>query len=155
MTEKYLQGRYTVKNPSKYVGDISKVFHRSSWELRMFIRCDTDPNILKWSSEEVVIPYISPVDGKQHRYFVDLAMLVKDKDGKQKRILAEIKPYKEQKPPKMSNRRNQKTLMKEQATYDINMAKWEAARVWVKTHGFDEFIVINEYDLGIKQRGKK
>ena len=32
---------------------------------------DSDPRIIEWSSEEIVVPYISPVDNRTHRYFVD------------------------------------------------------------------------------------
>src|SRR5581483_9137771 len=93
---KYLQGRFSPKNPEKYKGDASQIFYRSSWELKLMLRCDTDPNIVEWSSEEIVIPYVSPLDGKVHRYFPDFK--IKTKQGKT--MVIEIKPLTQTKPPK-------------------------------------------------------
>ena len=65
-------GKYKPKNPTKYTGDSSKVVYRSLWEKHCFKWCDNNPQVLKWSSEEVVIPYLWDVDKRYHRYFVDL-----------------------------------------------------------------------------------
>ena len=35
------------------------------------VYCDNNPNILEWGSEEIIIPYKSPLDKKVHRYFPD------------------------------------------------------------------------------------
>ena len=60
-------GRYQVRNPKKYLGDPTKVVYRSSWELRAFQWCDSNPSVKGWSSEEVVIPYYYEVDKRYHR----------------------------------------------------------------------------------------
>ena len=76
------KGKYKVKNPSKYVGAVDNVVYRSSWERRFMVYADTNPNVVKWNSEGLVIPYVSPVDGKVHRYFPDFWIEVKDEKGK-------------------------------------------------------------------------
>ena len=65
------KGRFKPKNYKKYKGDSTKIFYRSSWERNFMIYCDKSPAILEWSSEEYVIPYVSPLDKRVHRYFPD------------------------------------------------------------------------------------
>lgn len=133
-------------NERKYVGDISKITARSSWERIFMIWCDKNPSVLKWSSEEVVVPYISPLDNKQHRYFVDF--LVEYIDGKTKETrkkLVEIKPRAQRMEPK---NRTSKSFRSAVETYVVNQAKWKAAEAWAKARGI-EFVVLDEYDLGI------
>jgi hypothetical protein len=76
MSSKYKQGTYRPKNPDKFIG--STATYRSGLELKFFRFCDYNPNIVKWSSESVVVPYISPIDGKVHRYFVDNYVVIKE-----------------------------------------------------------------------------
>ena len=59
------------------------------------IYCDTNEKILEWGSEEIIVPYRSPVDNRYHRYFPDFYVKVKDKNGKIKKMIIEIKPYKQ------------------------------------------------------------
>ena len=66
------KGFYRVKNPKKYDGDFTNVVYRSHWEMQVFRWCDINDQVLKWSSEEIVVPYWLPLDKKYHRYFVDL-----------------------------------------------------------------------------------
>lgn len=129
--------------PEKYVGDPTNIVMRSSWETRFAIWCDKNPQILKWSSEETIIPYMSPVDGKPHRYFVDF----KIQTVNNKTYLVEIKPKKETEPPQ--GKKKTKRFLQEATTYLVNQAKWESAKRFAKTRGW-EFIVITEYELGIK-----
>ena len=77
-------GRYNLKNKGKYKGDPNNIIWRSTWELKFLKYLDNHPNILEFSSEEHVVPYISPLDGKYHRYFVDfyLKVLTKEKEIK-------------------------------------------------------------------------
>ena len=63
------KGKFKPKNPSKYIGDPTNIVYRSLWERRFMIYCDNEDNILSWGSEEVVIPYVSPIDNKVHRYY--------------------------------------------------------------------------------------
>ena len=66
-----LKGKYIPKNSAKYRGDYRNIIYRSSWELKFMKYCDGNPSILEWGSEEIIIPYRSPLDNKIHRYFVD------------------------------------------------------------------------------------
>jgi hypothetical protein len=68
------QGKFKIKNPSKYLGDYNNVCYRSSWEFSIMMWCDNNSNILQWSSEELVIPYLCPTDNCYHRYFVDFTI---------------------------------------------------------------------------------
>ena len=69
------------------------------WERRLMKYCDENPDVLSWSSEELVIPYLSPIDRKLHRYFPDFLIKVK-RGEKTQTIVIEVKPKKETKPPK-------------------------------------------------------
>lgn len=125
------KGRYRVKNKSKYKGDPSKVVYRSMWEKQVFLWCDGNPDIVEWSSEEVVIPYLYEVDKKVHRYFMDLK--IKLKSGKV--ILVEIKPDKQTKPPLRPNKSAR--YLNEALTFVKNQNKWKAASEYAKDRGWD------------------
>lgn len=151
MARKYHQGRFTPINPKKYVGDINNIYFRSSWELKFLKWCDNNPSITHYCSEEVVIPYYDPVQMKMRRYFVDFAMIVKNRSGEVAKYLVEIKPNKERFMP--TGTRKTKNLVEAVATYTTNQAKWTAAEAWAIQHNM-RFQVIDEYDLGIKPRPK-
>jgi len=140
---KYYQGKYKVKNPQKYVGDVTNVIYRSSWELKFLNWCDNNPHVVKFSSEEIVIPYVSPVDNRPHRYFVDFKIVL----STGKTYLIEIKPASQTVPP--TGTRKTKRLLQETATFLVNQAKWHAAERFAKTRGW-EFKVLTEYDIGLK-----
>lgn len=127
---KYYQGIYKPKNPEKYRGNASNIVYRSGWEKACFVWCDKNPNIVEWSSEEIVIPYLYEVDRKYHRYFVDLKIKTKGGDI----ILIEIKPKKETEPPKGSKKT--KRYVTEGLNYVKNMNKWEAAEKYAKKKGW-------------------
>ena len=137
---KSLKGKYKVKNPEKYKGDPTNVYYRSSWELKFFNYCDRTPEILKWSSEEVVIPYKSPIDGRWHRYFPDV-WIKTTKDT----YLIEIKPLKETMEPKKRSRVTKQYLY-EVKTWGINSSKWKAAQEFCKDRKW-KFKIITEKEL--------
>lgn len=139
-------GKFTPKNPQKYVGDYTNIIYRSSWEAIVMNWLDKEPSIISWASEELVIPYVSPVDGKRHRYFPDFLVKVKTKDGKQKTMLIEIKPKKQAMEP-VKKKRITKQYIQEVATYGINQAKWKAATEFCLDRGW-EFKVLTEEHLG-------
>lgn len=114
--------------------------------------CDTQPNVLKWASEEFSIPYVSPKDGKVHRYYPDFLIEYRDTGGKIKKQIIEVKPKRQTKPPERKSRVT-KSYLYEAATYEINMAKWKAAVEFAKDNGI-EFKIITEDELGIKQYGR-
>ena len=139
-------GRYRVKNPEKYKGNHEKVYYRSSWELKFMVYCDNNSAILEWGSEEVVIPYISPLDGRRHRYFPDFYIKVKQKDGSVKRIIIEVKPKRQTMPPPPQSRKTKK-FINEVRTWGVNEAKFKAATDWTKDRGM-EFMILTEEHLG-------
>ena len=63
------------------------------------VYCDLNENILEWGSEEIVIPYRSPIDNRIHRYFPDFYVKLKETTGKIKKYIIEVKPKKQLKPP--------------------------------------------------------
>lgn len=119
-------GRYVVKNPEKYKGELSKITYRSNWEKFFMKYCDNHPDIIQWHSEETVIPYFSNADGKKRRYFMDFWF--KRSDGKE--FLVEVKPKKETKAPAkpahltVSSKRK---FMNELYIWQVNSDKWAAA----------------------------
>ncbi len=104
--------------------------------------CDNNSNILEWSSEEVIIPYKSPIDNRFHRYFVDFWIRQKNKDGKIVEKLIEIKPKKYTKPPS-KQKKITKRYVSEVRTWGINNAKWEAAKKVCTKKGW-EFLILTE-----------
>lgn len=144
---KLRQGVFKPQNPGKYQGDLDNIIYRSSWEKRMMIYLDTHPDVLEWSSEELVVPYVSPVDNRFHRYFPDFKAKVKTASGAEQTLVIEIKPEKEQSlPPKQ--KRVTESYISSIATYAVNQAKWKAAEEFCRDRGW-KFVVMNEHDLGI------
>ena len=141
---KTYKGRYTPKNPNKYDGDASNIVYRSLWEKHAFKWCDTNSNIIKWSSEETVIPYYCDIDKRYHRYFPDLK--IETKEGKV--FIVEIKPDKETRKPEYPGRRT-KRYITEGLTYVRNQNKWEAANEYALDRGY-QFVVWTENNEPLK-----
>lgn len=138
-------GTYTPINPKKYKGDYKNITYRSSWEKRMMLHLDKNPSIVSWSSEEVIVPYKSPADGKWHRYFVDFYVQIQTSDGKLKTYIWEIKPKKQAVEP-LKKKRITKQYINEVVTWSVNQAKWKAATDYALDRGW-EFKVLTEDDL--------
>ena len=147
MYKQTYQGRYPVTNPSKYRGDPTNVIYRSLWELKFMKYCDNNPNVLSWGSEEVVIPYLSPVDGRIHRYFVDFYMEVRDAKGNVTHYLIEIKPSKFTQPPVNPGKKTRR-FIEEVMQYGVNQAKWKSARQVCEKRGW-KFEILTERELGL------
>jgi len=141
----YFQGFYTPLNPKKYKGTMP-IIYRSSLEYHFSRFCDVNKKIIEWGSESNIIPYVKPVDGKVHRYYVDY-YIVFEYNGKREKFLIEIKPYKQTILPTRGKKRN-KTILHEQLAYAINQSKWESAERYAKSRGWT-FKVITENDLGL------
>tara|TARA_B100000965_G_scaffold40355_1_gene29670 strand:+ start:674 stop:1096 length:423 start_codon:yes stop_codon:yes gene_type:complete len=139
---RYKQGKYNPRRPSKYKGDIRKVFYRSGWELKFMLWCDTTTSVTEWGSEEIIIPYTSPVDGKRHRYYPDFYVKVNGK-----KYVVEVKPSKQTKEPK-TQKRHTKRYITEVITWSVNKAKWHAATEFCKDYGM-EFMLITEKELKV------
>jgi hypothetical protein len=154
MYTKTYKGRFKVKNTAKYKGDISNVIYRSLWELRFMKWCDDNPSIKEWGSETIIVPYVSPVDNKVHRYFVDFFIKLVTKDNKIETYLVEIKPERFTKPPAIPKNRT-KRFIDEVFQYGVNEAKWKAAFEFCADRKM-KFIILTEKDLGIdKANGNK
>lgn len=131
-----MRGRFIPKNPQKYVGNANQIFFRSSWEYAFFKWLDSNESVLRWGSEEIAIPYISPLDMRQHRYFPDIIILYKHKDGSVRKEIVEIKPYSQTvASPKMSER--------DKLALIVNQAKWAAAVQYAQLMGA-QFRVVTE-----------
>ena len=144
------KGKYKPKNRSKYKGDPTKIVYRSLWERRFMVYCDENPSIIKWASEEVVIPYRSPIDRRIHRYYPDFWVKTKKHDGSIEISLIEIKPKVQTKPPKDTGRKRKSgRFILEMKRYGVNEAKWKAAKAYCKDRRY-EFKVVTEKELGIK-----
>ena len=146
MRKKWRQGIFTPKNQDKFIG--SKAVYRSGLELKFFRFCDDNPNVLEWGSENIVVPYISPLDNKAHRYYVDNYIAIKE-ESKVVKYLVEIKPSKQTKPPTTKYRKRQH-LLYEQKQYVINQAKWKAAKEFCKKKELT-FIILTEKELIFKR----
>jgi hypothetical protein len=129
--------------PEKYTGDPSNIIMRSSWETRFASWCDKNPSVLKWNSEETIIPYKCPTDNRIHRYFVDFKITVTTG----KTYLVEVKPKTQTQPPIYPGKRTQRYLQ-ESLAFMKNQAKWEAASEFAKDRGW-EFKIITEHELGL------
>jgi len=141
------KGKYTPKNPSKYAGDPTKIIYRSLWERKFMVFCDDNPNILRWASEEIEIPYLSPIDHEYHRYYPDFIIKVKDKTKQIKTYIVEIKPERQCREPEKGNKSN-KTYLTEMKQWMINNKKWEAAKKFAAKQQW-EFKILTEKTLNL------
>ena len=141
------KGKFSPRNRKKYKGNASDIVYRSLWELKFMTYCDSNKNIITWSSEEIVIPYRSPIDNRIHRYFPDFYIKYKNTEGKVLEKVIEVKPAKEVKEPKKQKARTKKYVT-EVMKYAKNYAKWEAAEDFCKDRRW-EFQILTEKELGV------
>lgn len=170
----YLKAHFVPKNPQKClnynlkVGPVKPITFRSSWEKIFCNWCDLNENILEWGSEIVEIPYISSVDGKQHRYVTDFVFTCKNRQGKIEKWLIEVKP-KSQIPnlnengqiifPELNKKKKltEKRIAAWQEVCNVlkkNHDKWQQARAWCRKYGYN-FKVVSEEELGLTYQPKK
>lgn len=145
MARTFHSGRFIPKNPGKYIGDPSKIFYRSSWELSFMRWLDTNNAVLRYASEELAIPYVNPLKldangrPKISQYYPDFLVLYRDVNGNLHREIIEIKPHSQSvAKAKMSDRDHQALI--------VNDAKWKAADIYAKKNGA-EFKVLTEKSL--------
>jgi hypothetical protein len=141
-------GKYKPVNPQKYKGDYSNIIYRSMWEKKFMIFCDNNSTIIEWGSEEVIIPYRCPTDGKVHRYFPDFYIKVRDKSGNAKKYLIEVKPKKQTLPPNEKPTKKTAAWKREVLTFMKNHAKWEAAKDFCEDRQM-KFLILTEDHLGV------
>lgn len=145
---KTYKGKFSPKNPGKYAGDPTGIIYRSLWELRVMKYLDEQANVIEWKSEEIAIPYRSPVDNRIHRYFPDFIVKVRTKNGGTKTLMLEVKPKAQTKEPKIPTKKT-KRYITEVMTWGVNQAKWKSAQEYCLDQGW-EFKLITEDELGIK-----
>ena len=85
-------GKFRPRHPKKYKGDPTNIIYRSLWERKFMVYCDKNDAILEWASEEIAIPYRSPVDNRVHRYFPDFYIKVQENTGRIKTCLLYTSP---------------------------------------------------------------
>ena len=137
-----MNGKFRPKNISKYKGDPTNIVYRSSWELKMMNYFDGHKDVIWWQSEELAIRYVSPLDSKFHRYFVDFVVKMKDINGKIKTVAIEVKPKHQTMPPKKPEKVN-RSYIKEVMVWGINEAKWLAATEYCADRKW-EFEILTE-----------
>ena len=143
------KGTFFPKHPEKYKGDVNGIFYRSLWERHVMVKLDLWDEVIEWSSEETIIPYRSPIDGKIHRYFPDFLVKLKDRT-----ILIEVKPKAqtlEPKPPKRITKR----FIGEVMEYGKNTAKWGAAKAYCMDRGWQFQIMTEDHIFGKKKSKPK
>ena len=142
------KGKFQPSYSKKYKGDPTNIIYRSLWERKFMMYCDLNENIIEWGSEEIALPYRSPLDNRVHRYFPDFYIKVRESNETLKRYLNENKPKKQTVEPKVKKRKT-KAYIYEVTEYAKNMAKWKAAEEFCKDRMW-EFKVLTEDELGIR-----
>jgi|TARA_R110000782_G_scaffold74671_2_gene149096 hypothetical protein len=151
---RYHQGKFKPLNPGKYMGDPTNIIYRSGWEFKLMRYLDSHSKVLEWGSEELVIPYRSPIDGRMHRYYPDFIVKQINKYDKRETILIEVKPRAQTVPPDVKNIKTatgkaSRRYINEVKTWGVNQAKWQAAEEFCKDRGW-KFQIMHEVHLGIK-----
>lgn len=141
----YVQGQYKPVNSSKYVGTYP-IYFRSSWEHKVMVMFDTNPNIISWASESLKIPYVNPFTGKYTVYVPDFVVTYVDAKGNQKAEIIEVKPAKE-------TFLEQAKSQKAKAAVALNTYKWAAAQAFANHHGMT-FRVMTENNIFNNPKGK-
>ena len=142
------KGYFKPRNPSKYMGDPTTIIYRSSWELKLMRYLDSHSDVIKWASEEFSIPYVSPIDGKVHRYFPDFLVNKRNLNKSIETVVIEVKPKIQTTAPTVQKKAN-KRYIREVYTWGVNSAKWEAAKRYCD-HREWKFVIMTEHELGIK-----
>lgn len=141
-------GIYKPINPKKYKGNPQRIIYRSLWERKLFVYCDSTPNIIEWGSEEIIVPYLCPTDGKYHRYYPDVYIKVLSSTGEYKKYIIEVKPKKQVEGPSPNPKRKTTSWKNEVRVFAKNQAKWKAARNYCKDRNM-EFIILTEDHLKV------
>jgi hypothetical protein len=108
------------------------------WERNICKFCDDTENIVKWSFEEIIVPYTNPLDKKTHNYYPDFLIQFKNNNGLNT-WMVEVKPKKQ-------TYLKENASKKEKITWIINNAKWEAAKKYCEKNKM-EFKIITEKEI--------
>ena len=143
---KTYKGKYKPKFPKKYKGNYNNIVYRSLWERKCMVYFDTNPSIISWSSEELVIPYFDSITKQRRRYYPDFLITVMNSTGEKKTHLIEVKPSKHLKPPVVTKGKRKSTILQEAQAYYMNRDKFTAAEKWCSKK-YIKFIVWTEKEL--------
>ena len=142
-------GKFRPQNYKKYKGDPTNIIYRSMWEKKYMLWSDKNENILEWGSDEIIIPYRSPVDNRFHRYFPDFYVKAKTRNGTLSKNIIEIKPYAQTQQPKRNKKvKVTRSYLSEVKTFAVNQAKWKAADEYCKDRRMN-FLVLTENELRV------
>lgn len=136
---KFYQGFYKILNKEKYRGDSNNCIYRSAFEKRFMMWLDKSPNVLHWSSEEIIINYKNKLDNKSHRYFVDFYVEFLNNS----KFIIELKYSKYTKPPKKTS----KYYISESYEFIKNTSKWSYAKEYADKNNM-KFIILTEKEIG-------
>lgn len=155
------QGWYRVLNPNKFINQMQEsktvmkstrfvegfleINFKSGLELRCIRYCDMNIHVTKFSLEPFAVKYLSPKDGKIHRYFIDF--FIEFSNGQ--KFLVEVKSSGETVAPKIPGKKSEKAILNYQKalqTFAVNSAKWESAKSFCKEKGLT-FIILTENEL--------
>ena len=131
----YHQGIFQPTHPEKVI-NTGPIRVMSGWELKVDMFLDTNPNIIKWGSEIIKIPYFNPIKKKQSIYIPDYFVQVLPSSGIIKNIVYEVKPASQTFVSKAKSFSNKCALL-------VNRFKWAAAVEFCKKHGI-EFKILTE-----------
>jgi len=164
---KYKQGLFIPKNKEKIIklNNQGGLYYRSGLEQKFMVYLDNNESIVHWNTELIKIPYtknawnnkLLEMTLSEHTYFPDFYYELKRADGSISRVVAEVKPEHETKPPKLQPNPTSKQLrnfeyaLKE---YSKNLDKWKYCIEWCKKKGF-EFIIITDRLLAPSKQKKK
>ena len=127
------------------MGNPTNIIYRSLWERRFMVFCDNNESVISWGSEELVVPYRSPIDNRMHRYYIDFVVKYKNNKGFSETRLIEVKPQKQCVPPEKPKKIT-KAFLNEMKRYGINNAKWKAAKEFAENRGW-KFQILTEKEL--------
>lgn len=161
----YKQGNYIPKFKDKVLKLNTRggVYYRSSWEKKIMVWLDSNPNITKWGAECIRIPYqMTHVDRgdvkiKEHCYYPDFYYELKTSNGSIRKVIAEVKPKAEYNDAilftegKFSIPENATLKKLQSVEYRFknaqkNAEKWQTMIKWCEKKDHD-FIVITEDHL--------
>ena len=125
------KSKYKPKFPDKYVGVVSNIICRSTWERKVCKFMDMN------------IPYFSDLDNKWHKYYPDFICEILDKNNKISKLIIEVKPKKQTREPK---NKKSKYFLNEMRTFKINNYKWNAAKNFCDENGW-QFKILTEEDI--------
>lgn len=106
---------------------------RSGLEQQFVLYCESNPQILRWASEPIKIPYICRLDGEKHDYYPDY--IIENKKGN--KVIVEVKPQNQTVKPKAED----SLWLKEQ--WIKNNDKWNAAKAFADKNNM-KFIIVTE-----------